>query len=145
MAKLFTSRTAQYLLVAEFAWEIGDTMVNTSGVEDNFATATAHVFDVINLPPGAIVMGGEVVTETAVSGATGYTVSIGDSLDTTRYLSAAARHTAGRTAITPTGYVSDGKSIRMTVTPSGGTATAGKFSVRIQYVVRNRANEAQTN
>ena len=144
MAKLIASRGAQYPLVAEFTFNFDDTMVDINGVLKDFKTVGTTVVDAINLPTGAVVIGGEVVTETAVSGSTAYNVSVGDSGNATRYLSATDRATAGRTPLVPTGYVGNGEQIRVTVAPTGAAATAGKVTVRVQYIVRNRVNETQT-
>jgi len=144
MPKLIATRGAQYPLTAEFTFNFNDTIVNTSGTEASFATVGSLVADVINLPSGAIVTGGEVVTEVAVTGSTAYNVSVGDSANTTRYLSATDRVTAGRTALTPTGYVGAGEQIRITVAPTVAAATAGRVTVRVQYVIRNRVNEVVT-
>lgn len=144
MSKLIATRGAQYPLVAEFTFNFDDTMVDVNGVLKDFKTVGSTVVDAINLPPGAIVIGGEVVTETAVSGSTAYNVSVGDSGNATRYLSATDRVTAGRTALVPTGYVGNGEQIRVTVAPTVAAATAGKVTVRVQYIVRNRVNETQT-
>ena len=144
MAKLIASRGAQYPLVAEFTFNFDDTMVDTAGVTKDFKTVGSTVVDAINLPTGAIVTGGEVVTETAVGGSTAYNVSVGDSGNATRYLSATDRVAAWRTPLVPTGYVGNGEQIRVTVAPTGAAATAGKVTVRVQYIVRNRVNETQT-
>lgn len=141
MAALKPSRTAQNVMEAEFTFSIGDTMTNTSGAADAFATAAAHAFDVINLPVGAVVVGGEVVTETAFTGSTAYNVKVGDSGSDTRYLGTTDKTTAARTALVPTGYQGTGENIRLTVTPTVATATAGKITLRVQYVVTGRANE----
>lgn len=143
MSALKKNRTLQYGLWAEFTFSIGDTMINTSGNADAFDTVASHVFDVIGLPPNAIVVGGEVVTETAFVGSTAYNVSVGDSGSATRYLGATDKTTAARTALVPTGYVGAGEDIRLTVAPTVATATAGKLTVRVNYVVRGRANEVQ--
>lgn len=137
------SRTAQYPLVAEFTFTVGDTMVNTAGASDAFATVAAHVFDIIPLPPGATVIGGEVVTDTAFVGSTAYNVKIGDSSTDNRYLGTTDKTTAARTALVPTGYIGTGQNIRMTVTPTVAEATAGKITVRVEYVVASRTNEIQ--
>lgn len=144
MAKLIATRGAQYPLVSEFTFNFDDTMVDINGVLKDFKTVGSTVVDAINLPTGAIVIGGEVVTETAVGGSTAYNVSVGDSGNATRYLSATDRVAAGRTPLVPTGYVGNGEQIRVTVAPTGATATAGKVTVRVQYIVRNRVNETQT-
>lgn len=141
MALLKAARTAQYLMEAEFSFTIGDTMVNTSGASDAFASVAAHVFDIINLPPGATLVGGEVVTDTAFVGSTAYNVTVGDAVSANRYLGTTDKTTAARTALVPTGYISLGDNIRLTVTPTVAPATAGKITVRVQYAVLGRANE----
>lgn len=144
MTKLIASRGAQYPLVAEFTFNFDDTMVDINGALKDFKTVGSTVVDAINLPTGAIVTGGEVVTETAVTGSTAYNVSVGDSGSATRYMGVTDRTAAGRTALTPTGYVGSGEQIRVTVAPTVAAATAGKVTVRVQYIVRNRVNETQT-
>ena len=144
MSKLIATRGQQYPLVAEFTFNFDDTMVDINGALKDFKTVGSTVVDAINLPTGAIVTGGEVVTEKAVTGSTAYNVSVGDSGSATRYLSATDRVTAGRTALVPTGYVGSGEQIRVTVAPTVAAATAGKVTVRVQYIVRDRVNETQT-
>lgn len=144
MSKLIATRGQQYPLVAEFTFNFDDTMVDTAGATKDFKTVGSTVVDAINLPTGAIVTGGEVVTETAVGGATAYNVSVGDSGSATRYLGVTDRVAAGRTPLVPTGYVGNGEQIRVTVAPTVAAATAGKVTVRVQYIVRNRVNETQT-
>lgn len=144
MSKLIATRGQQYPLVAEFTFNFDDTMVDVNGVLKDFKTVGSTVVDAINLPTGAIVIGGEVVTETAVSGSTAYNIKVGDSNDDDRYLSVTDRVAAGRTALVPTGYVGNGEQIRVTVAPTDADATAGKVTVRVQYIVRNRVNETQT-
>lgn len=145
MSKLIATRGQQYPLVAEFTFNFDDTMVDTSGALKDFKTVGSTVVDAINMPPNAIVTGGEVITETAITGSTAYNVSVGDSGSATRYLTATDRVAAGRTALVPTGYVGTGEQIRVTVAPTVAAATAGKVTVRVQYIVRNRVNETQTN
>lgn len=144
MAKLIAARGAQWTLVSEFTWSPTDTVTDTSGAAKDFAAVGTTVFDAINLPVGAIISGGEVVTETAVSGATAYNVSVGDSGSATRYLGVTDKVAAGRTALVPTGYVGTGENLRITVSPTVATATTGKVTVRIHYVIRNRTNEVIT-
>jgi len=143
MAKLNATRQAQYPLTAEFTFSFDDTMINTSGVSDGFATVASHVFDVINLPAYAVVTGGDVTTETAITGATAYNISVGDSASATRYLGATNKVAAGITPLVPTGYLGAGENIRLTVAPTVGTATAGKVTLRVTYVIRGRGNEVQ--
>lgn len=71
MAQKLAARGGQYPITAEFTFDVAnDTMKNVSGAGDNFKVVGSHVFDAILLPTNAVVVGGEVVTETAVSGST---------------------------------------------------------------------------
>ena len=145
MAQKLAARGGQYPITAEFTFDVAnDTMKNASGADDNFKTVGSHVFDAILLPTNAIVVGGEVVTETAVSGSAAYNVSVGDSGNATRYLGVTDKVTAARTALVLTGFVGGGEQVRVTVTPTVAEATAGKITVRVSYVIRNRVNETQT-
>ena len=141
MPVLKAARQTQYPLVAEFTFNVLDTMINTAGNSDGFATVASHIFDVIPLPPYAIVIGGEIVTETAVTGSTAYNVTVGDSAVANRYLGTTDKTTAARTALVPTGFVGAGENIRLTVTPTVSTSTAGVITLRVQYIVRGRGNE----
>lgn len=145
MAKLNPSRAAQTVLSAEFTFEFADTVKDVNGATKDFKTVGSTVVDAINLPPRAIVVGGEVVTETAVTGSTAYNVSVGDSGSATRYLGVTNRLAAGRTPLVPTGYVGDGENLRLTVAPTVADATAGKVTVRVQYIMRDRWSETVTN
>lgn len=144
MPLLKKSRTAQYPLVAEFTFNFNDTMLDTAGALKDFKTlGTSIVSDVIPLPPNAIVVGGDVTTETAITGSTAYNVSVGDSGSATRYLGATNRVAAGSTPLVPTGYVGAGEDLRITVAPTIADATAGKVTVRVNYVIRGRSQEVQ--
>lgn len=72
MAVLKATRSAQRPLIATFVWNFDDTMVDTGGVSKDFGVSNtaSTVFEVLNLPIGAIVTGGSVVTETAFDAAT---------------------------------------------------------------------------
>lgn len=145
MATLLATRTVQYPLVAEFVWDFGaaDQMLNTTPVMDAGTTVAAHAYDCINLPNNAEVIGGEITTETAITGSTAFNVIVGDSGSTNRYLTTTDKTTAARTALVPTGFVGAGENIRITWTPTVGAVTGGKFSLRVQYVIRGRGNEVQ--
>lgn len=144
MAKVLATRGAQWPLTAEFVINLTDTVVNTSGAEEAIGTVGSHVFDAIKLPVNAIVVGGAVTTEVAATGPTALNISVGDSTNATRYLGATDRVAAGRTALVPTGYVGNGEDLRVTVAPTVAVATAGKISVHVQYIIRNRVTETQT-
>ncbi len=144
MPKVLATRGSQWPLTAEFVVNLTDSVINTSGAEESLSTVASHVFDAIKLPTNAIVVGGEVTTEVAATGPTAVNVSVGDSGNAARYLAATDKVTAGRTALVPTGYVGNGEDIRVTIAPTVAVATAGKISIRVQYVIRNRMTEAQT-
>jgi hypothetical protein len=148
MSLLTKTRTAQWPLVAEFTFNFNDTMIPVSGgtaiagttaVDFGATNIAATVFDLINLPPNAVIVGGDWVTETAFDTAT-YTIVIGDSTTADRYLASADKKGLGRTALTLTGYVSDGGTVRLGVT-NADVCTTGKATLRIMYTIRNRANE----
>lgn len=138
------TRGAQRLLVQEFTFNWDDTMLDVNGVSKDFNDVESKVFEIMNLPDQAVVVGGEVVTNIAFTGSTAYNISIGDSGSATRYLGATDKTTAARTALVPTGYIGSGENIRMTVSPTVAAATAGQVTVRVQYIITGRENEVQS-
>ena len=146
MATLLATRSAQYLMEAEFVFDIAaaDAVANTSGVVTALSAASV-VADVIKLPSAATLVGGEVVVETVSNDTGTATIAVGDSASATRYLSATNIKAAARTALTLTGYRGQGEDIRITLANANGNATTGKVTVRVQYVVANRANEVNPN
>lgn len=143
MAKLIASRTAQYPLVAEFTFNFDDTMVNTSGATVDFGktNTAATVVEVIPLPPDAVVTGGSVDTLTAFDAAT-FNVSVGDADSATRYLGVTDKKGTGSTPLVPTGFRGTGKNLRVSFT-AADACTAGKMTVRVEYVIGGRSNEVQ--
>jgi hypothetical protein len=142
MAKLLQTRIGQYVMEAQYVFNFDDTAANTSGAVVDFGktNTAATTFDIIDLPVGATVIGGELVTDTAFNAATSYTVAIGDSASAGRYLASADRKSAARVALTLTGYRTDGSPIRLSVT-SNAACTTGKATVRVQFTVEGRGNE----
>lgn len=146
MPQLRKSSGRQFPLVAEFKFDLTDTMVATDGVVRAFGAAGASaVFDAINLPQGAVLIGGELVVETASNDGGTATVAVGDSVSATRYLAATSIKAAGRTALVPTGYRGNGEDLRLTFANASGNATAGTLTVRALYTINGRAHEVQTN
>lgn len=142
MALKTKQRYSQQVLSAEFVFSFDDTMVASDGTVDDFKAVQANIFDIVDLPPNSVVVAGDVVTETAITGSTAYNVKVGDVDSDVRYLGTTDRVTAGRTALVPTGFVNAaGKALRLTVTPTVAAATAGKVRVRVDYFIQNRANE----
>lgn len=146
MAKLIPTRVAQYPLLATFTFNFDDTIVDINGVEKTFGKSytDAVVAQVINLPEGAVIVGGEIVVETAGVGPTAYTVSLGDSSSATRYANAVDLKTAARTALSLTGYRTS-ENLRLTIASTVANATAGKATVRVLYGIPNRAHETVPN
>lgn len=142
MSKLIKTRAAQCVLSAEFIFNFDDTMVNVAGTEKDFgktAITTTDSYDVIPIPKGAIVVGGEVIRPTAFDTA-GYAMTVGDSTTANRYLASTDVKAAGRTALVPTGYVSDGESLRIGITNTD-VCTAGKCIVRLEYIVPGKVDQ----
>lgn len=160
MAKLLASRSAQWPLVQMFTFDVStavdDKMATVvgnviGGASPSFQATTqsiggfyagaAQIYEIAPLPVGAIVIGGELVVESAVVGPTASGITIGDSANATRYLGSTSLLAAGRTALVPTGYVGNGENIRITVTNTVAVATAGKVAIRVMYVMNGRTNE----
>lgn len=143
MALKKASRTAQRVLVADFTWNFDDTMVNTVGNTVDFGKVNlggaAGKFDVINLPRGAVVIGGHLVVETAFDTA-GYDITVGDSSVENRYLASTDVKATGVTALVPTGYHGTGQNIRITMS-SDDVCTTGKATLRVEYMIDDRADE----
>ncbi len=159
------SRTAQYPLFAEFvistnewvydsvslaAVTLGSTVaLSTDPLQPGLSGLAANtiVFDAIPLPVGAVIAGGEVVVETAVTGSTAYTVSVGIAGNTTALASSVAGTAAAgtRTALTMTApmVANAGQNVRLTIAYTVANATAGKVRVRVQYTIDGRGNEVQ--
>lgn len=142
MTTLTKSRTAQVPLVQEYIFNFGDQTVDINGVTKDFKTFGGNpVFDMFNLPVGAVVLGGDVIVETAYVGPTAAALSIGDSVLATRYANAVSLLAAARTALTIPAAPSAGLDARGTLTLTVANATAGKVRVRIEYTIEGRGNE----
>lgn len=141
MAKLLQTRGAQYVKQAEYVFNFDDTAVNSAGATVDFGktnTAATSV-DIIDLPVDATVVGGSVTTETAFDAAT-YNITLGDASVANRYLASVDRKGTGTSALTPTGFRTDGSPIRLGFT-AADVCAAGKMTVRVQYVVGGQVNE----
>lgn len=109
--------------------------------------ANTVVFDIVALPPGAVIIGGEIIVETAYVGPTAATISLGSAGSPSALANGIDLKTTGRTALTLTGLnallCNDGGDVRATVNYTVANATAGKVRVNVQYAVDGRANETQ--
>ncbi|MDQ8046830.1 MAG: hypothetical protein REI11_19660 [Patulibacter sp.] len=147
MALLRKTRSAQYLMSADFTANFNDTMVDVNGVTKTFGSVfgDAGTFEVINLPDGAVVTGGELIVETAGAGPTAYTMSVGTTSGGATLLAATSLLATGRTALTGLGLTAQDKNVRVTIASTVANATAGKFRVRVEYTIDGRANEVNPN
>lgn len=145
MAKRTKSRAAQYPLVQEYVFSFGDTVVDTAGADKNFYDFGGDPqFGMFGLPQGAVVLGGDVIVETAYVGPTAATLSVGDSGSATKYANAVSLLASARTALTIPAGVTSGLDVVGKLTLTVADATAGKVRVRIMYTIEGRANEVQS-
>lgn len=106
-------------------------------------------FELIRLPYGAQVIGGDVQVEDAYVGPATATLALGDAASGTRYLAATDIKAAARTALTipnqaGAGSVAGaftGADVRATLALGAGAATAGRVRVRVMYTLDGRATE----
>ena len=168
MAKLNASRTAQYPLVSEFVFNYNDYVTDSVDlVKKTFGSSvaladpasavagltapTGLVFDAINLPLGATIVGGEVIVETAYANAgAGATLSLGIAGTATALVNAMdldAATSGARTALTIVPLLANaGTTLRLTTAGlTAGGATAGKVRIRVMYTVDGRAMETYPN
>jgi hypothetical protein len=163
MSALKASRGAQWPLMTsitlDFSTAGADTMATVVGnVIGGAAPASnvvglpinavsTNIYEMLNLPVGATIVGGEIVVETAVVGPTVSTLSLGDLSSATRHATTVDLKTAARTALTLTGYragiTAAGKNLRGTVNNTVAAATAGRVTIRALYVTEGRTSEVQ--
>ena len=156
------SRTAQYPLVKEFTFNfndfvvdavdltkktLGSTVAAASSTEPGLTGPVANTIsvDALPLPPGAVIVGGEVIVETAYAGSTAATVSLGIAGSLTALANAVDMKTVGRTALALTSQLlaNSGQNLRATIAYTVANATAGKVRVRVEYTVDGRSQEVQ--
>ncbi len=106
---------------------------------------TAVAVKAINLPYGAQIVGGAIIVDEVFNVGTTSVLDIGDVLDADRYAVDVNLKALGRTALTLTGYVSDGEAIYLTPANVGTVATTGKARLLVNYVIAGRAGETQPN
>ncbi len=150
MALKQATRGAQPVMSAEFDFSFNDTMKDVAGVTKTFgaAFADAGVFEVINLPPGAVVVGGELIVEAAGVGPTVYTVAVGHSGSAAAFLAATDLKAVAGTRVALTGLglqANDGKNVRVTIVSTVANASAGKFRLRVNYTTDGRITEVNPN
>ena len=150
MALKQATRGAQPVMSAEFTFGFDDTMKDVAGVTKTFgaAFADAGVFEVINLPQGSVVVGGELIVEAAGVGPTAYTVAVGHSGSAAAFLAATDLKAVAGTRVALTGLglqANDGKNVRVTIASTAANASAGKFRLRVNYTTDGRITEVNPN
>jgi hypothetical protein len=107
---------------------------------------TNVALNVMQLPVGAVVVSGDLVTTEAWNSSTSDVMDVGDAGLATRYMTDGNIHALGsRVPINPTGFVVTSAQPYLTVTwtSGGGTPTTGKVRLAVQYYVVGRAEFAQ--
>lgn len=160
MKKLAT-RTTQRVQSAEFVFNHTDWVVDSvDGVKKTLGSTVALsadpaeagltgpvantiTFDCIPMPVGAVIKGGEVIVESAVTGSTAFTVSLGIAGSLTALASAVDAKAAARTALTLTSPLlsNSGQNLRATIAYTVANATAGKVRLRVDYTIDGKADD----
>lgn len=148
MAAIKSVRAAQYPLFMEFVFNYNDTSIDSvSGASKSWGSTFGDniVFDAMPMPPGATIIGGELIVETAFVGPTACTLAVGIAGNTAALLAATSLLAAGRTALLLTSPLlcNSGQNIRLTQNVTVANASAGKARVRVQYTIDGRAQEVQ--
>lgn len=99
----------------------------------------------IQLPVGAVVVGGAVVVKTAFNSATSDVIVVGDSASANRYRASVSIASAARQALTATGYetLSTTRGLQVTWTGSGTAPSAGALRLEVEYIVPSRGDAIQ--
>lgn len=98
----------------------------------------------LDLPGGAIVIGGELVITEAFNSATSDAIDVGDGADPDRYAAAVDAQALGRTALTLTGYkYALPDTVDIGLTSVGGPPTAGGGYLMVEYIMDGRSQEVQ--
>jgi hypothetical protein len=127
--KLNTGR--QEVITARVSWTFG------TGAD----IAVQGVYPAIQVPQGAIVLGGHFYCDDATSSSV--TITIGDSGSAARYLGSTSVNSTGLTALVPTGYQYTAQT-NIAVTVGGADpAAAGNGELIIRYLRVNRAEFSQ--
>lgn len=115
-------------------------------VEIGFADLTSGSnVAALDLPVGAIVVGGDVVVTTAFDSVTSDVIIVGDVTTTNRYIASTSIAALGRIAVVPTGFTvtATQPAVRLTWTGVGTAPTEGALRLRVDYIVKGRAEFSQ--
>ncbi len=110
---------------------------------DDYTTAVAA--EAFDMPDNAIVIGGHVMVNTAWDSATSAVLDLGDGADDDRYTASAINvKTAGRTALTLTGYKYTASDTIDAIITHVGAPTVGTLDVVLEYIIDGRATENES-
>ena len=164
--KKLASRSAQVPLIQEFTFNFNDWVVDSVDLTKKTLGSTAALstdpaeagltapvantitFDCIPLPVGAVLCGGELIIETAYTGSTAATITLGIAGALTTILGSTSLMAAAntRTALlltTALQHAAAGANVRATIAYTVANATAGKARVRLMYTIDGRQSEVQ--
>jgi hypothetical protein len=109
--------------------------INLADVATNVQSNVA-----IDLPVGAVILSGQLITTEAWNSTTSDVMDVGDASSATRYLTDGnIRALGARVPLVPTGFISTGEGLRVTWTSGGGTPTTGKVRLEVEYYIKGRA------
>lgn len=95
--------------------------------------------NLIELPHGAVVIGGGVIVSEVFNSTTSDVLDIGDAGSANRYKNDVNLQALGLTALVPTGYVTTAPTkITGTWVSGGGVPTTGKARLFVEYFVQGR-------
>jgi len=136
-------RVSQDVQASIFTFNFEDTMVTKAGGSCGCRAATtgaANVFEIMTLPKGARVVGGQFERLVAFDTA-GYTVLIGDSGDTDRYLASADLKAAGSSDLLKLwGSGTQTNTIEMSIANTDA-CTTGQGRVTVLFVIDDKGQE----
>ena len=120
---------------------------NTAWVDINLADIAADVAaPAIELPVGAVVLSGQIITTEAWNSTTSDVMDLGDTASAARYLTDGnIRAMGARVPLVATGFVHTAANNTLAVRwPSGGgTPTTGKVRLEVTYYTQGRAEYSQ--
>lgn len=164
--KKLASRSAQVPLIQEFTFAWNDWVVDSVDLTKKTLGSTVALsadpaeagltgpvantitFDCMPMPVGAVLCGGELIIETAYTGSTAATITLGVAGSLTTILGSTSLMAAAntRTALlltTALQHAAAGANVRATIAYTVANATAGKARVRLMYTIDGRQSEVQ--
>lgn len=113
-------------------------MIKVAMVEIALAdVVTGQDLPAIDLPHGAIILGGHIKTEQAWNSTTSDVLDVGDAASQNRYLNDGNIRAAGALVpLVPTGEVHAGGPLTVRWVSGGGTPGTGRSRLLVQYVIQ---------